>query len=848
MTPLAPSRASSGSLPARCRVLLALVCLAFVTGGLRAAPGSANDCAGPPWNPWPSGLPENICSVSGLPCTTDADCPSLPFFGSQSCIFAGTLDLFYLPEACGSFPEAWASLHLHTGDWSHGHGLVSTSDGIWTSCAFNDDLTRLLTAWRVVEIVTEHAAPFGLHGAVLDPDGDLGPLDVDGQDRLLGLWSVFVGSHEPDEWTPGCGNGGVLATNYSGGIDEYIELHKSSMYRSTAVNRSSTLVHETVHEDVGHEGDDTCTAGGSCDTRFGRYNAQTMQIRYLYDAATTYQLQDLGGQLVRVGAPFDDPASAVRRCRLVPRFTEYERNAALTTANRKYDRNFRWGPLLPLSPRMNDADAADAATRSEWDCDSCDPSEWTFDPDTCGGSACNEFANPGNAAVNQANQAACLAYNQAVEAGGFSVEAIDQAKEDHPLLGCLGPDEDALRAYCDARKAVASSLADLDPCGVMENGYGPMSIAEACREEFCHERFEADGGVGWSEAGDPYGCLAHFCPPDAETCGGAPPQAACRQLYLAAHGHPDFVLGACPAAGCNRVRALCLIDALSGDPEAWEYPDPLPPPCDLFYQGCRLAETFQAMAFLSAPEIAGVAIPDTGPVEHAINPGIWVPQQVLGFQTMMLSGTPDEELASLFDSLVGRPEAIRRLFELAPGRFVAMFGPSGFDEWIGPEIRSVQPEPLLPEELPERGRAALERLEELIASGAPEFRMGPLGVPLSQREQIDGDGDSVPDWRDNCRDVPNRDQADADAGVDDDSSLPGVQHYGDACDADLDNDGVVAVTDFFGVFRACLGERTPLSRRCAPADLNGDGSVDPVDFFSRFRPALGSRPGPGVTE
>ncbi|MDJ0788228.1 MAG: thrombospondin type 3 repeat-containing protein [Myxococcota bacterium] len=112
----------------------------------------------------------------------------------------------------------------------------------------------------------------------------------------------------------------------------------------------------------------------------------------------------------------------------------------------------------------------------------------------------------------------------------------------------------------------------------------------------------------------------------------------------------------------------------------------------------------------------------------------------------------------------------------------------------------------------------------------------------------DSDRDGVYDDEDNCRFVANAGQSDFDAGQDDDSSLPGVQHYGDACDADLDNDGFVGPTDFFAVFRPCLGADLASRPECAVADLDGDGVVGPSDFFSRLRPAFGLAPGPGTTE
>ncbi len=127
-------------------------------------------------------------------------------------------------------------------------------------------------------------------------------------------------------------------------------------------------------------------------------------------------------------------------------------------------------------------------------------------------------------------------------------------------------------------------------------------------------------------------------------------------------------------------------------------------------------------------------------------------------------------------------------------------------------------------------------------------RLGQEGPPARISRSGDSDGDDVPDDQDNCILVPNVDQADANAGKDDDSSLPGVQHYGDACDADLDDDGLVGPSDFFAEFRPCLGSDVTVTPSCLEADLDGDGVVAAADFFTSLRPALGLAPGPGVTE
>nr|MDJ0789187.1 thrombospondin type 3 repeat-containing protein [Myxococcota bacterium] len=110
----------------------------------------------------------------------------------------------------------------------------------------------------------------------------------------------------------------------------------------------------------------------------------------------------------------------------------------------------------------------------------------------------------------------------------------------------------------------------------------------------------------------------------------------------------------------------------------------------------------------------------------------------------------------------------------------------------------------------------------------------------------DSDGDGVADVADNCVNVPNPDQLDANAEEDDDLSLPGIQHYGNACDADFDENGLVTSADFFATLRPCFGASVDATPSCAEADLDGDGVVSPADFFSVFRPSLGAAPGPGT--
>ncbi|MEL7239693.1 MAG: thrombospondin type 3 repeat-containing protein [Planctomycetota bacterium] len=98
-------------------------------------------------------------------------------------------------------------------------------------------------------------------------------------------------------------------------------------------------------------------------------------------------------------------------------------------------------------------------------------------------------------------------------------------------------------------------------------------------------------------------------------------------------------------------------------------------------------------------------------------------------------------------------------------------------------------------------------------------------LTLMREVVMDSDGDGVADDQDNCIEAPNADQRDTDGDL-----------YGNACDADLNNDLVVNVIDL-GILR------TVFFTSDANADFNGDGVVNVTDL-GLMRVAFFGPPGP----
>lgn len=96
---------------------------------------------------------------------------------------------------------------------------------------------------------------------------------------------------------------------------------------------------------------------------------------------------------------------------------------------------------------------------------------------------------------------------------------------------------------------------------------------------------------------------------------------------------------------------------------------------------------------------------------------------------------------------------------------------------------------------------------------------------------IDTDGDLIDDATDNCTASKNPSQSDSD-----------LDGFGNACDADFDQTGMVTINDF-NIFRGCLIQQTLTGNYLEICDLNSDGALNDADY-AKFRRSFGKPPGP----
>ncbi len=97
----------------------------------------------------------------------------------------------------------------------------------------------------------------------------------------------------------------------------------------------------------------------------------------------------------------------------------------------------------------------------------------------------------------------------------------------------------------------------------------------------------------------------------------------------------------------------------------------------------------------------------------------------------------------------------------------------------------------------------------------------------------DTDGDGVPDASDNCLLVPNAPPLDCDTDQD---------GYGNACDADYNDDGLVGGADFSQLI-AAYGSISGEPEYDADIDADGDGQIGGLEFALTLG-SYGGPPGP----
>jgi len=107
----------------------------------------------------------------------------------------------------------------------------------------------------------------------------------------------------------------------------------------------------------------------------------------------------------------------------------------------------------------------------------------------------------------------------------------------------------------------------------------------------------------------------------------------------------------------------------------------------------------------------------------------------------------------------------------------------------------------------------------------------PVSLACTVLSGMDTDGDGVDDAVDNCTQVANPGQEDTDA-----------DGFGNRCDGDLDNSGLVDVADFV-LFNSVNGQLVPGLTLVDHANLNSDNIVNLGDFLI-MRGLIGQPPGP----
>lgn len=109
----------------------------------------------------------------------------------------------------------------------------------------------------------------------------------------------------------------------------------------------------------------------------------------------------------------------------------------------------------------------------------------------------------------------------------------------------------------------------------------------------------------------------------------------------------------------------------------------------------------------------------------------------------------------------------------------------------------------------------------------------PIDPSPTSPDTVDRDADGIPDVCDRCTFAHDPIQSDADG-----------DGFGDACDADYDNDGSVTSSDLSPGFTSCLGVDVVADPSCFDRDFDFDGVVTPCDQPMFDAELAKGRPGP----
>lgn len=653
----------------------------------------------------------SVALLGGVPLGAD-ECTSPP---NGALTLSQSRDDVYPAKWCNPSigPELWNGLHLDTDNWDEGYGLVESNGNYEATCNPNHFLTRLLNAAWIVRDVQNYAVPFGLHRQVSGLNGGYALFDMGG-------WWSFASSVEPDEWEPECETNSN-ATNHSG-IDDYIGLKIPGAYNKTALYRSAIVVHEPTHEDVSHIDDDACSNGASCDDAYGHYNANTMHVNYLYDAAGAYVTELYNGTTVR------PVASNSGQCGFIPRFSANERAEALNKSENDLDSRFEQA-LPPGLTRFSSVADLDEANGTPFACQQCGLGQFTFDPNFCQQTkACNEILNPANAGVNLLNRIACSVYNSKVGDEFVTPAAVAAAKADmqSDLHACASPSYAAARAYCESEKAGAATASQIDSCGWLDQYHGPDLDGQlGCVQEYCQEKWNESGG--WAANQDPYGCGSYLC--GGESCGSAGDEAACKEQVVVMHADPELYVPQCQSDGCKGTLAACLVALHLKNPAEWSYGEPIPAQCELSFQICEMAHKLAGMVWMEyQPFLDPGPLRESVPDIHSTQPAKHWDAYVKAFRDAVARGESSQELGRLARQMTSTPEMVVALYNAAPGEFVGLFGKEGFAELLGPGIGRVAPKAIDPAKLSRQGQEALAELQRLLAT-VPEGKIkGAIGT------------------------------------------------------------------------------------------------------------------------